>query len=199
MSKERSPRAVCSTTIGTSGIGPPFRGLDCAPDLIQARCSALRSGANLQLELRRAKLFRVVVTIHIAELGRGAAARVLLRPPRPGAVPGLTYAVTTTTAPLGEPLLPPRQLGRAGMLAAWESDAAIDAFERDHPVAARFAGGYSVRLQPLRAFGSWAGMPGLPRQALPVAEAEPVGVLTLGRLRLLGTGRFRRSAGPAEA
>src|SRR6478735_1995983 len=26
MSKERSPRAVCSTTIGTSGIGPPFRG-----------------------------------------------------------------------------------------------------------------------------------------------------------------------------
>jgi hypothetical protein len=114
-------------------------------------------------------------------------------------VPGLTYAVTTTTAPLGEPLLPPRQLGRVGMLAAWESDAAVEAFQREHPLAARLAGGYRVRLQPLRAFGAWAGMPGLPRQALPVGADEPVGVLTLGQLRLLGTGRFRRSAGPAEA
>ncbi|HEX5713340.1 MAG TPA: hypothetical protein VFX85_08520 [Solirubrobacterales bacterium] len=141
----------------------------------------------------------MVVTVHIAELGAGAAARVLLRPPKPSAVPGLTYAVTTTTAPLGEPLLPPRRLGQVGMLAAWESDAAIDAFERSHPVAARLAAGYRMRLQPLRAFGAWAGMPGLPKQALPVDEEEPVGVLTLGQLRLLGTGRFRRSAGPAEA
>ena len=141
----------------------------------------------------------MVVTVHIAELGTRGAVAVLLRPPRPEQVPGLTYAVTTTTAPLGEPLLPPRQLRRVGMLAAWESDAAIDAFEREHPVAARFAGGYRVRLQPLRAFGAWAGMPDLPQQALPVDDEEPVGVLTLGQLRLLGTGRFRRSAGPAEA
>ena len=42
-------------------------------------------------------------------------------------------------------------------------------------------------------------MPGLPAQALPVDDGEPVGVLTLGRLRLLRTGAFRRSAGPAEA
>jgi hypothetical protein len=141
----------------------------------------------------------VVVSLHIAELGRRDAATVLLRPPRRGDVAGLTYAVTATTAPLGAPLLPPRQLGRVGMLAAWESDAAIDAFEREHPLAARLAGGYRVRLQPLRVFGSWAGMPGLPRQPLPVGDEEPVGVLTLGQLRLLGTGRFRRSAGPAEA
>lgn len=141
----------------------------------------------------------MVVTVHIADLRPRAAARVLLRPPRPGAVPGLTYAVTTTTAPLGEPLLPPRRLGRVGMLAAWESDGALDAFERDHPVAAQLSSGYRVRLAPLRAFGTWAGMPGLPRQALPVDEDEPVAVLTLGQLRLLGTGRFRRSAGPAEA
>jgi hypothetical protein len=142
---------------------------------------------------------QVVVTVHIAELGPRDAAAVLLRPPRPGDVAGLTYAVTTTTAPLGAPLLPPRQLGRVGMLAAWESDAAIDAFERSHPIAARLSGGYRVRLQPLRAFGSWAAMPELPKQALAVDDEEPVGVLTLGQLRLLGTGRFRRSAGPAEA
>ncbi len=42
-------------------------------------------------------------------------------------------------------------------------------------------------------------MPGLPARALPVDDEEPVGILTLGRLRLLRTGAFRRSAGPAEA
>jgi hypothetical protein len=141
----------------------------------------------------------VIVSVHIAELGPREAAGVLLRAPRPGRVPGLTYAVTTTTAALGEPLLPPRQLGQVGMIAAWESDAALDRFSQSHPIARRLAGGWQVRLQPLRAFGSWAGLPGLPARALPVADAEPVGILTLGRLRLRRIGAFRRSAAPAEA
>jgi hypothetical protein len=42
-------------------------------------------------------------------------------------------------------------------------------------------------------------MPGLPSEALPVDDSEPVAVLTLGRLRLLRTGAFRASAAPAEA
>ena len=42
-------------------------------------------------------------------------------------------------------------------------------------------------------------MPELPERPLPVDDAEPVGILTLGRLRLLRTGAFRRAAGPAEA
>jgi hypothetical protein len=142
---------------------------------------------------------RVIVSVHIADVGPREAVEVLLRPPRPARVPGLTYAETTTTAALGEPLLPPRQLGRIGMIAAWESDAALDEFSQRHPVARRLAGGWQVRLQPLRAFGAWAGMPGLPARALPVDDDEPVGVLTLGRLRLLRTGDFRRSAGPAES
>lgn len=136
--------------------------------------------------------------MHIAELGPRAAADVLLRPPKPGRVPGLTYAETTTTAALGAPLLPPRQLGRVGMIAAWDSDAALDEFSGSHPLAARFAGGWQVRLEPLRLSGAWAGMPGLPTRALPVDDEEPVAVLTLGRLRLLRTGAFRRSAAPAE-
>lgn len=141
----------------------------------------------------------MIVSVHIAMLSRRAAAAVLLRPPRPGRVPGLTYAVTTTTAPLGAPLLPPTELGPVGMIAAWESDAALEEFSRSHPLAARLAGGWQVRLEPLRVFGAWAGMPGLPRRPLPVAGEEPVGVLTLGRLRLRRIGPFRRSAGPAEA
>jgi hypothetical protein len=141
----------------------------------------------------------VIVSVHIADVSPRAAAEVLLRPPRPSRVPGLTYAETTTTAALGEPLLPPRQLGRVGMIAAWESDGAFERFSASHPIARRLAGGWQVRLRPLRVFGAWAGMPGLPARALPVDDEEPVGVLTLGRLRLRRTAGFRRSAAPAES
>jgi len=140
----------------------------------------------------------VIVSLHIADVGPREAAAVLLRPPKPADVPGLTYAETTTTAALGEPLLPPRQFGRVGMFAAWDDDAALERFSHSHPLAARFAGGWQVRLEPLRVFGAWAGMPGLPAKALPVEDEEPVGVLTLGRLRLRRIGPFRRSATPAE-
>jgi len=105
----------------------------------------------------------------------------------------------TTTAPLGEPLLPPRNFGRVGMIAAWESDAALERFSLLHPVARHLAGGWQVRLRPLRVFGNWAGMPGLPTRALPIDDEESVGILTLGQLRLRRIASFRRSAGPAEA
>jgi hypothetical protein len=137
--------------------------------------------------------------MHIAVVGPWEAAAVLLRPPRPERVQGLTYAETTTVAPLGEPLLPPRGLGTVGMIAAWDDDAALDEFSCSHPLAEPLAGGWQVRLEPLRVSGAWAGMPGLPARALPVDDTEPVGILTIGRLRLLRTGAFRRSAGPAEA
>jgi hypothetical protein len=141
----------------------------------------------------------VIVSVHIVDTDPRAAMGILLRPPRPGEVPGLTYAETTTTAALGEPLLPPKQLGRIGMIAAWEDDEALDRFCDRHPLAPRFAGGWQVRLQPLRVFGSWAGMPGLPARELPIENEAPVAVLTLGRLRLLRTAAFRRSAAPAES
>lgn len=140
----------------------------------------------------------MIVSLHLADLSPGAAAAVLLRPPRAGAVAGLTYAETTTTAPLGEPLLPPRRLGPVALLAAWDDDAALDRFSAEHPLARRLTSGWEVRLQPLRVFGSWRRLPGLPAKPLPVADEEPVGILTLGRLRLLRTAAFRRSAGPAE-
>ena len=141
----------------------------------------------------------MIVSLHIADVGPRAAAEVLLRAPRPQRVPGLTYVETTTTAALGEPLLPPKHFGRVGMIAAWDDDAALERFLGTYPVAAHLAGGWRVRLQPLRVFGAWAGMPGLPSRALPVGDEEPVGVLTLGRLRLRRIADFRRSAAPAES
>ena len=141
----------------------------------------------------------MIASMHIADVGPRDAIPLLLRPPRPTRVPGLTYAETLTTAPLGEPLLPPRGLRQVGLLAAWEDDAALDAFLADDPVAARLAGGWHLRLEPLRVFGAWAGMPDLPARELPVDDGEPVAIVTLGQLRLRRIGPFRRSAAPAEA
>jgi len=141
----------------------------------------------------------VIVSLHLADLTAREAIPLLLAPPRRSRVPGVLYAETLTTAPLGEPLLPPRRFNRIGLLAAWEDETALDAFLTHDGAARRLAGGWQVRLEPLRISGAWAGLSGLPARPLPVEDGEPVAVLTLGRLRLRRTGAFRASAGPAEA
>lgn len=141
----------------------------------------------------------MIASLHIAEVGARGAIPLLLAPPRRSRVRGLLYAETLTMAPLGEPLLPPRRLGRVGLLAAWEDESALDAFLEGDRVARRLAGGWLVRLEPLRISGAWTGLESLPAQPRPVDDGDPVAVLTLGRLRLRRTGAFRDSAGPAEA
>lgn len=140
----------------------------------------------------------MIVSVHLADVGPRAALKALRRPPAPTDVPGLTYAETVTTAPLGRGLLPAPRLGRVGMIAAWSDDAALDEFHGRHPLAETFAGGWEVRMQPLRVSGSWPQMPDLPAQPLPVDDEEPVVALTLGRLRLNRALPFLRSAAPAE-
>lgn len=140
----------------------------------------------------------MIVSVHLADFGPRAALAALRRPPKPSQVPGLTYAETVTTAPLGGGLLPSPSLGRVGMIAAWDDDEALDAFDRSHPLAATFAAGWEVRMQPLRVSGEWPEMPDLPAQPLPVDDQEPVVALTLGRLRLHRALPFLRSAAAAE-
>lgn len=141
----------------------------------------------------------MIVSVHLADVGVLDAIALRRRPPRPAEIAGLTYAEPVIAAPLGGGLLPAPELGRAGLIAAWEDDAALDEFTARHPAARRLAGGWEVRLQPLHVFGAWAGMPELPQKPLPVDEDEPVVVLTLGRLRLRRALPFLRSAAPAEA
>jgi hypothetical protein len=139
------------------------------------------------------------VSVHIVDVGPSQMPTALRRKPRPEAVPGLLYAETTVTAPQGGgrlPLFP----GRFGLIAAWESDIALDDFLRsDHPIAGRLVAGWHARLEPLRVSGAWPAIPGLPERQLAVADEEPVAVLTLGRPRLTRLRPFLRSAGPAEA
>jgi hypothetical protein len=140
----------------------------------------------------------MIASIHIASPGPRAALPLLLRPPDPAAVPGLLYAETTIRVPLAGGGRPPHP-GRVAMLAAWEDDGALDEFTEGHPAAAPLADGWQARLEPLRVFGAWPAMPGLPSAPKPHDEEAPVAVLTLGRLRLTGVRRFLRRAAPAES
>jgi hypothetical protein len=139
----------------------------------------------------------VIVSVHLADVGPLKAQRMLFRHPNPSGVPGMNYAEPVLTAPLGTRLPKPRP-GRIGLIAAWEDDDALDRFLATHPYAEPLAGGWHVRLEPLRCFGSWAAMPGLPEQTLPVADDEPVVALTLGRLRFLRARPFLAASAPAE-
>jgi hypothetical protein len=142
----------------------------------------------------------MIVSVHIVDAGVISMPTALRRKPRPKAVPGLHYAETTITAAQGGGRRLPLYPGRFGLIAAWEDDEALDDYLRsDHPLASRLAGGWQVRLEPLRVSGAWPAIPDLPERQIAVDDNEPVAVLTLGRPRLTRLRPFLRSAGAAEA
>jgi len=53
-------------------------------------------------------------------------------------------------------------------------------------------------MEPLRVFGSWPGLSGLPERPLPVDDEEPVAVITLGRFKPSRLRPFLRASAPAE-
>jgi hypothetical protein len=140
----------------------------------------------------------VIVSVHLAEVGWRRAPRMLRERPPISDVPGLTYAEPVLSTPLRDGPVPRPGPGRIGLIAAWEDDAALDRFLDDHPLAARFSDGWHVRLEPLRVYGSWSRMPGLPTREKPVDSEEPVAVLTLGHTKLHRAVPFLRTSEPAE-
>jgi hypothetical protein len=141
----------------------------------------------------------MIASVHVADVGLRSALAVLRRAPRPAATRGLRHANVALTAPLGGAVLPSPDFGRVGLVAFWDDDDALDGFLAGHPMAATLASGWHVRLDPLRASGSW---PGLPSDVPTEREAEqdgPAVVLTLGRLRLTQSVRFFRTSARAEA
>jgi len=96
-------------------------------------------------------------------------------------------------------VLPAPDIGRVGLVALWDDDAALDRFLADHPTAAALAGGWRVRLDPLRAWGTWPGLPGDVPSERNVTHHGPATVLTLGRLRPSQAIRFFRASAKAEA
>jgi hypothetical protein len=140
----------------------------------------------------------MIVTVDIAELDVREGLRVLARPPRSERVPGLRHAEAVFTAPMSPRPLPLPNVSTVGLIAAWEDDAARDRFEAGHPLAARLAGGWRVRLEPLRISGAWVKVPDLLDATRPVADDEPVVVLTIGHTKPWRLLPFLRAAAAAE-
>jgi hypothetical protein len=140
----------------------------------------------------------MIVSVHLADVGVRSAPAVLRRRPKPGEAPGLRYAITATTAPLGPRFLPTPSPGRVALVAAWDDDESLDGFLASDPLARRLSGGWMARLQPLNVYGAWAGLEGLPEREIQVAADEPVAVLTLGKPRLTRLRPFLRASANAE-
>ncbi len=140
----------------------------------------------------------MLASVHVADVGPRAAVEVLRNPPRPDAVPGLRHANVAVCAPLSASVLPPPAIGRVGLIALWDDEDALDGFLGRHPLAATLAPGWRVRLAPLRAYGSWPGLPGDLPSARATEHQGPAAVLTLGRLRLTQAARFLRTSAKAS-
>jgi quinol monooxygenase YgiN len=140
----------------------------------------------------------MIASLHLADVGKPAALRLLATRLDPGTVAGMRYAAITTTAPLSGQLLPRPTLGRIAMFAAWDDDQALDTFLRTHALAERLADGWHVRLQPTRIFGSWPQLSGLLVAEEPIDDGQPTAVLTLGHLRIAQAIRFLKASAAAE-
>jgi hypothetical protein len=141
----------------------------------------------------------MIASVHIADVGARRALAITRKPPAPGSIAGLRNAEVGLAAPLSSSFLPSVQFGRASLVGYWDDDAALDRFLADHPLAEKFASGWRVRLAPLRAFGTWPGLPESVPSQRQVEHDGPVAALTLGRLMPSQAIRFLRTSAKAEA
>jgi hypothetical protein len=139
----------------------------------------------------------MIASVHVSDVGVLSVPSALRTTPEPASTPGLEYAVKLGAAPLGGRHLSPPHLGRVGMIAFWEDDAALSRYQADHPMD-----GWHVRLEPVRIHGyhstrgegatdTW---PGLPAETRP-DPGGPAVVLTLARTRISQLPRFARASG----
>ncbi|MBV8951231.1 MAG: spheroidene monooxygenase, partial [Actinobacteria bacterium] len=122
----------------------------------------------------------MIATIDIADLGATRTLRTLIRRP-PRDVPGLRWAQTALLTPLASRR--PPSLRRTALIALWDDETAAEQFRADHLAGRRFAHGFHATLRPLRAFGTWPGLPADLPSSRSVDYEGPVVVITLGRLR----------------
>jgi heme-degrading monooxygenase HmoA len=139
-------------------------------------------------------------SVHLVDGGVRSGMRRLLRPPTITDTQGLRHAQAVIAAPLGK-VPPAPQPSRFGLVAFWDDEAALDRF-LDTPAAQGLDGGWSVRLDPLRAVPVATGhFPGIPDDLPASAGADSPGavaVLTIGRLRLRRAPVFLRTSSRAE-
>ena len=140
----------------------------------------------------------MIGSVHIADVGLRRMIPTVRHARRTAAVPGLRHSHVALAAPLRGGGVPSAQPGRVAFIGFWDDDDALDAFERSHELAPALASGWSVRLRPLRMFGSWPGVPADVPHERKVDHDGPVAVLTLGRLRAARAIPFFRTSDKAE-
>jgi hypothetical protein len=141
----------------------------------------------------------MLASVHIADLGPRRALPLVLKGPSSVKAPGLRDAEVGLAAPLGGELRPKPDLGRAVLVTMWDDESSLDRFVARAPIVRAFEGGWSTRLEPLRAWGAWPGVPDDLPTTRSVASAGPVAVLTLGRVRVRRAVPFVRASARAEA
>lgn len=140
----------------------------------------------------------MIASVHLADVSVGTLVSLLRRAPDPERVAGLRSANVGLAAPLRTGLVP-KLSRRVGLVAFWDDDDALDAFESSHPTALALAAGFRMRLAPLRAFGSWPGLDADVPKSRRVDYDGPAAVLTLARTRMSQIVRFLNTSGKAEA
>lgn len=141
-----------------------------------------------------------IITVH-PEARRWALARMGIVPPQLGAVPGLRFAKLLGSG-FDFGLRP--NLRRYGFMAEWADEAAAARFFAAHPLwqayQQRAAELWTAHLQPLQAHGRWDGAtafePGGSQP--PVADNEPLAVLTRASIRPLRAWSFWRAVPPVS-
>jgi hypothetical protein len=141
----------------------------------------------------------MLASVHVANTGVGAGLSVIRSVPKPGSIAGLRTAQVAIAAPLSGSLVAKPDFKRVALIAFWDDDASIDRFLDGHPLAAKLAGGFHVRLEPLRAYGSWPGLPSDTPTARAVDSTGPLAAVTLGRMRMSQAIRFIKTSAKAEA
>ena len=141
----------------------------------------------------------MIASVHVADLSAADTVRALRAHSGAQRVPGMRMGDVLIAARLGG--APHRKAipGRVALVAAWDDDAALDAWLERAPLAKRLAGGWHVRLQPLRAYGAWRSLDPLFAGAEePAEDGEPVVVITYGRPRVKVLHRFLAASQAAE-
>ena len=126
----------------------------------------------------------MIASVHVADLGVVAALSAARRTSLHRTVSGLRHANLAFAAPLGPSAVPRPSLHRVVMVAMWDGDAALDRFLATDHFAEVFQNGWHLRLQPLRASGSWPGLDFAIPRAREVPHEGPVAVLVLGGRRV---------------
>jgi hypothetical protein len=145
-----------------------------------------------------------VHSFHLAKPGFFRAMAAMLRPPTPDTVAGMHHAECMMPMKLGASIVSPArwQARRLAMFAAWDNEAAIDAFLASTRLGHTLAAGWHVRLKLLRRWGHVAALDGtvgdLPANAGETDPDAPVVAVTLARLKMLQVPRFIRWGKPVE-